>query len=319
MWPWTKRRFAGLAQRASAGEIINFETRHRRKDGTVFPVEIRTSTFEQSGKLFYLALARDITDRKRAEESMRAKDHALQIARTELARVSRLTTLGELTASIAHEVNQPLGAMVTNAGACARWLAAEPPNMEEARATLAYIAADGKRAGEIIERIRALTKRQLPRMESLDMNRKVLDVVALAEHELRSRDIVLSTELDPALPAVAGDRVQLQQVLLNLIVNAIEAMSDIVDRPRELTITTARSDSGTVLVAVRDSGPGLSPGALGRVFEPFYTTKTEGLGIGLSISRSIVEAHGGRLWAASNEPYGSVFRLFLPTLQEGAT
>jgi PAS domain S-box-containing protein len=306
-----------LAQRAGAGEIINFETRHRRKDGSVFPVEIRTSTFEQSGKLFYLALSRDITERKRAEESMRATDNALQTARTELARVSRLTTLGELTASIAHEVNQPLGAMVTNAGACARWLAANPPNMEEARATLAHIAADGKRAGEIIGRIRALTKRQLPRMESLDMNRKVLEVVALAEHELRSRDIVLRTELDTTLPRVAGDRVQLQQVLLNLIVNAIEAMSEIVDRPRLLTIVTARSGSNAVLVEVRDSGPGFSSDRAERLFEAFYTTKTEGIGIGLSISRSIVEAHGGRLWAASNEPHGAVFRLSLPTLQQG--
>ena len=219
------------------------------------------------------------------------------MARTELARVSRLTTLGELTASIAHEVNQPIGAMVTNAAACVRWLAAKPPDMAEAQAALANIVADGKRAGEVIARIRALTRRQAPRMELLDVNRKVREVLALAEHELKTHDIVLRTELAPALPSVAGDRVQLQQVLLNLIVNAIEAMSGVHDRARELTIVTAAKEPGAVVVEVRDSGPGLDEEGAERVFEPFYTTKAQGIGIGLSISRSIVEAHGGRLWA----------------------
>ena len=308
---------ARLAERAKTGQTITFETLHRRRDGSVFPVEIRIGTFEQAGELFYLALARDISERELAEETLRQKDYALQTARTELAHVSRLTTLGELTASIAHEVNQPLGAMVTYAAACARWLAAEPPDMEEARAALDNIVADGKRAGDIIARIRALTKRQMPRLELLDINRKVLQVAELAEHELRSRNVVLRTELDPTLPGVAGDRVQLQQVLLNLVVNAIEAMREISDRPRELTITTARSGASAVLVEVRDSGPGLAPEGVEQVFEAFYTTKPEGIGIGLSISRSIVEAHGGRLWAAPNEPHGAVFRLSLPVSDKG--
>jgi PAS domain S-box-containing protein len=307
---------ARLAERAGAGQKITFETRHRRKDGTVFPVEIRTGTFSQAGRLFYLALARDITERKLAEETVREKDNALEMARTELARVSRLTTLGELTASIAHEVNQPIGAMVTNAAACARWLAAKPPDMMEAQAALANIVADGKRAGEVIARIRSLTKRQAPRMELLDVNQKVLDVLALTEHELRSHGIVLRTELARTLPPVAGDRVQLQQVLLNLIVNAIEAMSGVPDRPRELTIVTAK-EPGAVLVEVRDSGPGLDEEGGERVFEPFYTTKVQGIGIGLSISRSIVEAHGGRLWANPNEPHGAVFRFTLPLAPKG--
>ena len=240
------------------------------------------------------------------------------MARTELARVSRVTTLGELTASIAHEVNQPIGAMVANAAACARWLAAKPPDMDEARAALENIVADGKRAGEVIARIRALTKRQAPRMELLDVNRKVLEVVALAEHELRSQDIVLRTELDRTLPPVAGDRVQLQQVLLNLILNALEAMSGVHDRPRELTIASTRSDAGTILVEVRDSGEGLEPASAERVFEPFYTTKAQGIGIGLSISRSIVEAHGGRLSARANQPHGAVFQFTLPLAEEAA-
>ena len=180
-----------LAERAEGGEIVTFETRHRRKDGTTFPVEIRSGTFRQGGKLFYLALARDISERKLAEEKLREKDDALQTVRTELAHVSRLTMLGELTTSIAHEVSQPLGAMVASAGACARWLAADPPAMAEARSALDNIVADGKRAREVIARIRALTKRQLPRMDLLDLNRKIRDVLALTEHELRSQDIVL--------------------------------------------------------------------------------------------------------------------------------
>jgi PAS domain S-box-containing protein len=259
----------------------------------------------------------DVTDWRHAQEALREKDNALEMARTELARVSRLTTLGELTASIAHEVNQPIGAMVTNAGACARWLAAKPPDMAEARSALANIAADGKRAGEVIGRIRALTKRQAPRMELLDDNRKVREVLAFAEHELKTHDIVLRAELAPKLPSVAGDRVQLQQVLLNLIVNAIEAMSGVRDCPRELTIVS-RSDADAVVVEVRDSGPGLNEEGAERVFEPFYTTKAQGIGIGLSISRSIVEAHGGRLWATSDQPHGAVFRFSLPVAQEGA-
>ena len=225
-----------LAQRAGAGEIITFETRHRRKDGAAFPVEIRTGTFKQGRDLFYLALARDISERKQTEETLREKDDALQMARTELERMSRLTTLGELTTSIAHEVSQPLGAMVASAGACARWLAADPPAMAEARSALDNIVADGKRAREVIARIRALTKRQAPRLDLLDLNLKILEVVALTEHELRGQHIVVRTQLDRTLPGVMGDRVQLQQVLLNLIVNAIEAMSAVNNRPRELTI-----------------------------------------------------------------------------------
>jgi PAS domain S-box-containing protein len=308
---------AQLARRVGEGETVTFETLHRRKNGIVFPVEIRARNFDTRERRFHLSFARDISERKLAEESMRAKDNALQIARTELARVSRLTTLGELTASIAHEVNQPIGAMATNAAACARWLAAKPPDMAEAQAALANIVADGKRAGEVIARIRALTKRQAPRMEPLDVNRKVREVLALAEHELKIHDIVIRADLAPQLPSVAGDRVQLQQVLLNLIVNAIEAMSGVHDRARELNIVTAAKDAGAVVVEVRDSGPGLDEEDTERLFEPFYTTKGEGIGIGLSISRSIVEAHGGRLWATSNEPYGAVFRFSLPVAREG--
>jgi PAS domain S-box-containing protein len=308
---------ARLADRAGAGERINFETRHRRKDGTVFPVEIRAGTFRQGGKLFYLALARDMSERTLAEDTLRAKDQALEVARTELARVSRLTTLGEMTASIAHEVSQPLGAMIASAAAGARWLAAEPPDMAEARAAFENIVADGKRARDVIVRVRALAKRQVPRIELLDVNRKILDVLALTERELPGHGIVLRTELAGTLPPVAGDRVQLQQVLLNLILNAIDAMSAVHDRPRELAIVSRTDGPNAVVVEVRDSGTGLDPEGAERVFEAFYTTKTEGVGIGLSISRSIIEAHGGRLWAGPNEPRGAVFRFSLPVAGEG--
>jgi PAS domain S-box-containing protein len=309
--------FARLAEQVATGETVSFETLHRRKDGTVFPVEVRVHQFQQGDRRFHLSLARDISERRRAENALREKDDALQTARTELARVSRLTTLGELTASIAHEVSQPLGAMIASAAAGARWLASDPPDMAEARSALDTIVADGKRARDVIGRIRALTKRQAPRMELLDINRKVLEVVALAEHELRSHDIVLQTQLEETLPRVTGDRVQLQQVLLNLIVNAIEAMSAVHDRTREMTIVSGQDGPNALVVEVRDSGTGLDPERAERLFEAFYTTKAEGIGIGLSISRSIIEAHGGRLWAGANEPHGAVFRFSLPVSEEG--
>jgi PAS domain S-box-containing protein len=256
-------------------------------------------------------IAADITDERRAQE-------ALARAQMELAHVSRLTTLGELTTSIAHEVSQPLAGMMASAGAGARWLAAEPPDITAARATLDSIAADGKRARDVIARIRALTKRQAPRKERVDINHEIQDVLALTAQESRSHDVVVRTELDRSLPRVGGDRVQLQQVLLNLVLNAIEAMSAVQDRPRLLTIASARRGSANaVLVEVRDSGIGLDPSGAEQVFKAFYTTKPDGIGIGLSISRSIVEAHGGRLWASGNEPHGAVFQLSLPVAEEG--
>lgn len=305
-----------LATRAARGETVTFETSHRRKNGSVFPVEIRVRQFEQGGKRFSLSLASDITERKLAEESLRAKDTALEVARTELARVSRLTTLGEMTTSIAHEVSQPLGAMVASAGAAGRWLGAVPPAITEARAALDNIIADGRRAREVIARIRALTKRQAPRKDSLDINHEIAEVLALMEHELRSHDIVLHTDFDGTLPRVTGDRVQLQQVLLNLIMNAVEAMSAIDNRARELTIVSTQDSSHAVLVEVRDSGSGLDAERAERVFEAFYTTKAEGIGIGLSISRSIIEAHSGRLWARPNAPHGAILQFSLPIAQE---
>jgi PAS domain S-box-containing protein len=304
------------ARAASSGEAIMFETLHKRRDGTAFPVEIRSGTFHEGDRLLYLAIARDITERKLAEEAVRGKDHALEMTRAELARVSRVVMLGELTASIAHEVNQPLGAMVANAAAAARWLSADPPDTENARRALEYIVEDGRRASEVIRRIRALVQRRPLRMATVGVNQTIADVLALAQQELRSNDIALATLLSEDVPPVLGDRIQLQQVLLNLIVNAIEAMSTVKDRPRELTITSQLDGPGGVLVQVRDTGPGLAREHASRLFEAFYTTKAEGLGIGLSISRSIVEAHGGQLSATPNVPHGAVFQLSLPVIGE---
>ena len=284
-------------------------------DGSVRHIHtIRHPVVNSAGEVVKLVgTSIDITERKRAEEER----ERLRRLEAELAHANRVNMLGELTTSIAHEVSQPLGAMVASAGACARWLAADPPAMAEARSALDNVVADGKRAREVIARIRALTKRQAPRMDLLDLNRKILEVLAFTEQELRSHDIVLETRLDSTLPQVTGDRVQLQQVLLNLIMNAIEAMSGVHDRPRELTIVSRPDGSNAVVVEVRDSGAGLEPGRAEQVFEAFYTTKAEGLGIGLSISRSIVEAHGGRLWATSNQPHGAVFRFSLPVARGG--
>lgn len=304
-----------VAERISPGEIITIETHHRRKDGTVFPVELRLRQVLQGGQRLTISLARDITERKRVEEE-RERRRLLEI---ELARVSRLTTLGELTASIAHEVSQPLGGMVASAGACARWLAAEPPAIAEAHAALANIVADGKRARDVIARIRALSRRQALRQDPLDINYKIAEVLALTEHELRRHGIVLRKDLARTLPRVTGDPVQLQQVLLNLIMNAIDAMHAVHDRPRELTIVSRADGSDRVLVEVRDSGIGLDPQRTEQLFEAFYTTKPEGIGIGLSISRSIIEAHGGRLWANANALHGAVFSFALPVAEEKAS
>ena len=241
----------------------------------------------------------------------------LRNTQAELAHTTRVLTMGELTASIAHEVNQPLGAIVASAGACERWLAATPPQMEKARRALERIANDGRRAGEVIKRIRALMKRQAPQKEWLQINEAILEVIAIAQHQLHRNDILLETQLAEGLPLVLGDRVQLQQVLLNLIVNGIEAMSGIDTRRRELTIVSAADGPEAVAVEVRDTGMGVDAERAAHLFEPFYTTKSEGLGIGLSISRTIVEAHGGHLSATKNVPHGAVFRFSVPLEEHG--
>jgi C4-dicarboxylate-specific signal transduction histidine kinase len=228
----------------------------------------------------------------------------------ELAHANRVATTGHLSASIAHEINQPLGAAITYADAALRWLGANPPNLEEVREALKLILESGLRAGEIIDRIRALVRKAPPQKASLEINEVILEVIALTSREMEKNGISAHTRLAANLPVIQGDRVQLQQVVLNLLINAIEAMSGMSEGQRELLISTAKTNAG-VVVSVRDSGPGLAPEGIERLFESFYTTKLGGLGMGLSICRSIIEAHGGRLWARANEPRGAVFQFRL--------
>jgi signal transduction histidine kinase len=217
-----------------------------------------------------------------------------------------------MSASIAHEVNQPITAAVANAHAALRWLGAQPPNIEELRQALGRIVRNGNRASDCIDRIRALMKKAPPHKDRLEVNEAVLEVIGLTRNEMAKNGISVRTQLADILPAIQGDRVQLQQVVLNLLINAVDAMSGMSEGVRELLISTAKTDSEGVLVAVRDSGPGLAPEGLERLFEAFYTTKPGGLGMGLSICRSIIEAHQGRLWASANVPRGAVFQFTVP-------
>ena len=292
----------------ASGEPMRTEVRVRRADGEYRWLLVRNVPLrDENGNIVkWYGSSIDIEDRKQAEEASRK-------AQADLAHVARVVTMGELVASISHEVNQPLTGIVAHASTCLRWLAAQPPDMEEARQALGLVVKDGRRAAEIIGRIRALVKKVPPRRDRLDINTVILEVIALTHGELRRNRVELRTQLSSDLPLVPADRVQLQQVILNLIVNAMEAMSGVGDRPRELVVVTGGSDSNEVFVEVRDSGPGLDPANLPRLFESFYTTKQEGMGMGLSISRSIIDAHGGRLWATPNKPHGAVFRFTLTT------
>jgi NO-binding membrane sensor protein with MHYT domain len=249
-------------------------------------------------------------ERKRAEEALRQ-------AQTDLARVTRLTTLGELTASIAHEVNQPLAGVVANAEACLGWLDRETPNLYEARRSVEWIIEDSNRAGEVIRRVRALATNTAAQKAPLDVNHAVNEAIALVRRELLSHQVSLRMELTSALPAVLADRVQLQRVIINLVINAMEAMQPVTDRPRELVIQT-HQDEHHVQVTVKDCGVGISAETADRLFKAFFTTKASGMGMGLSICRSIVAAHGGRLWVVPNLPHGATFHCTLPSHQENA-
>src|SRR5208337_1827413 len=300
------------AERAAAGETVVDTHRHRRKDGTVFPVEANTSSFWYGGCRFLLHVSRDITDRLRAEEQ---RDRLRQLE-ADLAHIDRVSILGELTASIAHEVNQPLSGIVSSGSACLRWLARDVPDLEEAREAARRIVRDGKRAGEIIARIRALTKKAVASREKLNLNETIREVLGLVGDEAKRKSVIIGTQVGDGVFPVRGDRVQLQQVLLNLVMNAIEAMSTVGDRARELVITTRNIDSDQVQVTVEDSGTGIDPQMIDKIFGSFYTTKPGGMGMGLSISRSILQAHGGRLWATAKDGAGTVFHFTLPKYHE---
>jgi PAS domain S-box-containing protein len=291
------------------GQSIGWELRKQRKDGSVIWVRETARAVLRGNDPVVLIACQDITEQKQAEEKLRQ-------AQANLARVNRVMILGEMTASIAHEVNQPLTGVVAHAGSGLRWLAAEPPNLEEARQTLEFILRDANRAEKVIDRIRALVKQVPPRRDRVDIREVIVETIALTRAELEKNGVELRTHLSGELPIVPADRVQLQQVILNLIVNAIDAMSAVDDRRRELVLKSGRSGANHVFVEVRDSGRGVDPANVARLFDSFYTNKPGGIGMGLSICRSIVEAHGGELWTTAHKPHGAVFRFTLP-LKEG--
>jgi len=287
------------------GTDLDFEHRFLMADGSSKHVRVVAHAMRgETGNLEYVGAVMDVSARKQAEEALRK-------SQGELAHVTRVMTMGELAASIAHEVNQPLAAIVTNGSACLRWLMGDSPNLNEARETARRIIHDGKRASDVISRIRALVRKRDPEKAQLDINQAVQEVVNLTEHEAVRKGVALRTELVGDLPFVLGDRVQLQQVILNLIMNGVEAMSSVGDRPRELLVRSRQHESDQVLVAVQDSGIGIDSQNLDKIFNPFYTTKSQGMGMGLAISRSIVENHGGRLWALPNDGPGATFQFTL--------
>jgi C4-dicarboxylate-specific signal transduction histidine kinase len=295
-------------ERAKQGERdFDFEHRVVMPDGQVKELHVRAHrTTYEAGVEEVVGAVMDITEAKRAQE-------ALHEAQAELAHATRVSTLGELTASIAHEVNQPLAGIVTNAEASLRWLAHAPPRVDEVRRSVERIVGNADRASGVIRRIRDLAKKAAPEMAHLDINDVIEEAMLLVQREALSNRVELRLELASDLPPVLGDRVQLQQVIINLAINGMEAMASIHDRPRRLVVRSALHEGDRVLVSVQDFGVGIDPENANRLFSAFYTTKAHGMGMGLSISRSIIEAHGGRIWAAGEPGSGATLQFTLPT------
>ena len=282
-------------------------------DGSTKYVQSVGKPFVNSfGSLEYIGVLVDITDRRRAEGALR-NAHEMQM---QLAHANRVATIGHLTASIAHEVTQPIAATLINAQTALDWLGRRTPDLDEAQQALARIVRDANRAADVVGRIRDLFKKAPQRNDSVDMNEAIREVIELTRSEAMKNAVSVHTELTDGVSPIEGDRVQLQQVVLNLIVNAIQAMSAVADGARDLLITTSPAEPHGVVVAVKDSGPGLAPDSLERIFNPFYSTKPDGMGMGLAICRSIVEAHGGRLWVEANEPRGAAFYFTLPMAKQ---
>jgi PAS domain S-box-containing protein len=303
-----------ILNRLWQGERIHhYETARIAKDGRRIEISLTVSPlFNKYGRVIGASkVARDITASREAEAE-------LQRVRTELARVARVTTLGELTAAIAHEVNQPLTGVISSGNACLRWLAANPPNLEAARRSVERMIDDGNRAADVIRRIQDMVRKSPPRKDPFNINDTIMEVLALISTELSRNDISPRAELANDLPVVWGDRIQLQQVILNLVMNAIEAMSEVSPTQRKLLIVSVKDGSNGVLVRIQDSGVGLDGESLDHLFEAFFTTKARGMGMGLAVSQTILQAHGGRLWATPNPSHGAAFQFTLPANNERA-
>jgi PAS domain S-box-containing protein len=308
---WRRHEQVWTPELKMTGTVQPYEKEYFRRDGSRVPVLVGAAGFDESGKQG-VSFVLDLTERKRAEAEAHESEGRYRAVQTELAHANRLATMGQLSASIAHEVKQPIAATATDAAAALRWLGAQPPNLEEARQALGRIVETSHRAGDVVNRIRALIKKAPPRKDRLDINEAIREVIELTRSEAVKTGVSVQTRLADGVPLIHGDRVQLQQVILNLVVNAVEAMSGVDAGVRELLISTGTAEPDGVFVAVRDTGPGLAPATLDHLFDAFYTTKPSGLGMGLSICRSIIDAHGGRLWAEANEPRGAVFQFFTP-------
>ena len=300
-----------LEELQRTGTIQPFEKEYFRKDGGRVPVLVGVAAFDKERDQL-VAFVLDLTEQKRAEAEARESERRYREVQMALAHANRVETIGQLTASIAHEVNQPIAASVTNAHAALRWLSAPLPDLNEVSQALGRIVDNGSRAGEVVGRIRALIKNAPPRKDIVSIKDAILEVIALTHGEAMNTAVSVRTQFAESLSPVEGDRVQLQQVILNLMINAIEAMAETNDAPRELLISTENTEPNEVHVSVQDSGPGLTQASMEHVFDAFYTNKPTGLGLGLSICRSIIEAHGGRLWAAANRPRGAIFNFTLP-------
>jgi PAS domain S-box-containing protein len=321
---WSERDQRAKEELMTTGVFQPFEKEYFRKDGSRVPVLIGGAVFKGGGNEG-VSFVLDLSEQKHADE-------ALQTAQTDLAHASRVVTMGELTASIAHEISQPISAIITNANVGLRWLERDVPDLEETAQAIRRIGRDGERASAVLSRMRALFKKTQTPKEPLDINEVIQEVLAITQHELQRHRVLVRTQFAHDLPLVTADRIQMQQVILNLVVNAIQAMSAVLDGPRELQLmsriiagiegeSAEESCPGRdspvpmpsqILVAIKDSGPGVDPDRLDHLFDSFFSTKTHGLGIGLSISRSIIEAHSGRLWAKVNAPRGAIFQFTLP-------